>query len=244
MSWSEGEITSLACGVCGTGLTGLPDDILLCCRGCDSVWSIESGCPEKVALSVLPSPEAPALHLPFWLVDISVKGGGILVRDENCPARIEFPRELDTSAERGLEFVETKPCSTTAAVPAFACDRAAGFGSLLSPILGTMEGRPHQVRFLAGGVMSGREARETAHAVLIAGLRRDNPGLARVDLVTETSAPSLAAVGFDPVERGLRLAGTRLVLPYTALADARALLCFSGHRTRSSAADFFTGHLP
>ena len=92
--------------------------------------------------------------------------------------------------------------------------------------------------------MSGREARETAHAVLIAGLRRDNPGLARVDLVTETSAPSLAAVGFDPVERGLRLAGTRLVLPYTALADARALLCFSGHRMRSSAADFFTGHLP
>lgn len=234
MSWSEREMTSLSCGICGTGLTGLPDDILICCRGCDSVWSLESGCPEKVAVSVLPSPAEPALHLPFWLVDVSVLGGGILVRDENCPARIELPRELDTSAERGLEFVETKPYSTTAALPAFACDRAAGFGYLLSSILGTMEGQPHPVRCLAGGVMSGREARETAHAVVIAGLRRDNPGLARVDLVTETSAPSLAAAGFDPVERGLRLAGTRLVLPYTALADARAILCLSGHGIQSS----------
>lgn len=233
----------LSCGNCGLGLAGLPDDTVFYCRGCESAWSIESGSPEKVAVSVLPSPEEPALHLPFWLVGVSVEGGGILVRVADCPSRIELPRELDTSAERGLEFIEAKHLSTIAAVPAFACDRAAGFGALLSSILGSMEGRPHPVSCLAGGVMSGREAREAAHAVLIAGLRRDNPGLARVDLVTTTSEPSLAAVGFDLAERGLRLAGTRLVLPYTALADARVLPGISGRAIQPVTPDF-TGHLP
>lgn len=240
---SDAETIRLSCGNCGQGLAGLPDDILFYCRDCGSVWNIESGFLERMAVSVLPSPAEPALHLPFWLVGVSVEGGGILVRDENCPARIELPRELDTSAERGLEFVETKPYSTTAAIPAFACDRAAGFGALLSSILGSMEGSPHPVRSLAGGIMTGREARELAHAVLIAGLRRENPGLARVDLRTGTSAPSVAAVGFDLVEHGLRLAGTRLVLPYTALADARALLCSSGNAKPFASSDL-TGHLP
>lgn len=243
MSWSDAEMIRLSCGNCGRGLAGLPDDILLYCGDCSTAWSIESGAPGRVALSILPSPDEPALHLPFWLVGVSVEGGGILVREENCPARIELPRELDTSAERGLEFVEAEPRATTAAVPAFACDRAAGFGALLSSVLGSLEGRQHPVRTLAGGIMSGPEARELAYAVLIAELRRDNPGLARVDLRTRTSEPVLAAVGFDLAERGLRLAGTRLVLPYTALADARALLGHPGHAIPSVTPDF-TGHLP
>lgn len=226
MWWSDPDVIPLSCGNCGRGLSGLPCDIVLFCPDCGSAWSIETGSAVRVGFEVLSSPVPPDLHLPFWIVRADMLRAEVLVRtaEDSCP--LEFPRDFDPGAERDLRREALPPGEARFAVPAFVCDRAAGFGWSVTRILDSMQACDAGVRALPGGALSSREAGELATGVLLAGLAAEHDRPAFADIRFENMHATLAAVGFSLKAHGLQLAGTRLVLPYTAMADSRALIDF------------------
>ena len=227
---SETEVTALVCTDCGRTMSGLDDDIILYCPGCRSVWSLESGrlvqFPFYTARTPSEQPGAPDLHLPFWLVRISTPGISILVRREHTSSSLEFPRNFDPSAERNLKAITTEPEDRLVAVPAFLCERASRIGWRVTRHLAPVSDADVPVRALAGGVVTGGEAEGLAGEIALADIRRLNPGLAWAAALPDTRVNGVLAVGFNLLAHGLQLAGIRLVLPYTTLADARALIDF------------------
>lgn len=227
---SEPEVTALACLNCGRALSGLGDDILLFCPGCRSAWSIESGRLVQLSFSAAPPPPdrpaLPDLHLPFWLVRISTPGISILVRREHDSSSAEFPRNFDPSAERNLRALVTEPEDRLVAVPAFLCERAARIGLKVTMLLPLETDSDIPVRAMAGGVVTSEEAEDLAREVAVADLRKRHPGLAWAETLPDSRVHGVMAVGFNLLAHGIQLAGMRLVLPYTAMADARALIDF------------------
>ncbi len=226
MWWSDPDVIPLTCGNCGRGLSGLARDIIFFCPDCGSAWSIESGSTERFGFEALSSPVPPDLHLPFWIVRADVVHAELLLRPEEDMCPLEYPRDFDPGAERDLRRVMLPPGNTRLAVPAFACERAAGFGWSVTRILDSMLACDITVRALPGGVLSSREALALATGVYLAGRVAEHDRPAFADIRLENRHATLAAVGFSLKAHGLQLAGTRLVLPYTAMADSRALIDF------------------
>lgn len=226
MWWSDPDVIPLSCGNCGMGLSGLSHDIIFFCPDCGSAWSIESGSTVRFGFEVLSSPVPPDLHLPFWIVGADVVRAELLLRPDEKAGPLEHPRDFDPGAERDLWRVILPPGEARFALPAFACEKAASFGWSVTRILDSMQACDTTVRALPGGVMSSREAGELATAVLLAGRVAEHDLPAFADIRLENRHATLAAVGFSLKAHGLQLAGTRLVLPYTAMADSRALMDF------------------
>jgi len=227
---SETEVTAMVCTDCGRTMSGLDDDIIHFCSGCRSVWSLESGrlvqFPFYTARTPSEQPGAPDLHLPFWLVRISTPGISILVRREHTSSPLEFPRNFDPSAERNLESITTEPEDRLVAVPAFLCERASRIGWRVTRHLTPVSDSDVPARALAGGVVTGGEAESLAGEIALIDMRRRNPGLAWAAALPDARLKGVMAVGFNLLAHGLQLAGIRLVLPYTTMADVRALIDF------------------
>jgi len=219
---SDGLIL-LRCANCGRGLSGLPDDVLYLCPRCSTVWQLGSEGLRPVALETASAPpRAGTVHLPFWLVDAEVEILRCIYRSPESSTHLQGPREFDPLLP-GLREGEPSRSRHSLLIPAFGVDRALSLARRVTGLSVAFSWTQDCPAVLEGGCIDLEDALRVAPGVVLAS-QVDGPGnLAFASISVSPLYSRVAAIPFIASEAGFSVAGTSLVLPYTEMADARAI---------------------
>ncbi|MFO8183409.1 MAG: hypothetical protein R6U39_04485 [Candidatus Aegiribacteria sp.] len=211
------------CRNCGNDLEGLPTDVIFYCWHCGRCWGLEQDF-SPLGIDFMRMGGEGTVPLPFWKVDVTVSIYRRMSRRESSPSMVRGFREF-TGGERGLSDHEPETRRDRLIFPAFSTSLVLSTGV-----------RMHRENFLPerlehgssarvfGGSVGLPDARTLARGVAVGVEVSRKDFLACVDLDVEVSSASIYAVGCTQEEHLMRINGSRIALPFSAVRDCGEIL--------------------
>lgn len=226
MSYTEPGNQSLLqfrCRNCGNDLEGLPTDVIYYCCNCGRCWVLEQEF-RPLRIDFMRMEGEGTVLLPFWKVDVTVSIYQRMSRRESSPTMVRGFREF-TGKERGLSDHEPETRRDRLIFPAFSTSLVLSTGVRMHSENFLPERLDHgsSVRVF-GGSVGMEDARTLARGVAV-GVEVDRKDfLACVDLDVEVNSADIYAVGCTQEEHLMRINGSRITLPFSAVRDCVEIL--------------------
>lgn len=226
MSYTERESPSLLqfrCRNCGNDLDGLPTDVIYYCWNCGRCWVLEQNF-SPLRIDFMRMGGEGTVLLPFWKVDVTVSIYQRVSRSKSSSSMVQGFREF-TGRERGLSDHEPETRRDRLIFPAFSTSLVLSTGVRMHSENFLPERLEHgsSVRVF-GGSVGMEDALTLARGVAVGVEVGRKDFLACVDLDVEVNSADIYAVGCAPEEHLMRINGSRIALPFSAVRDCGEIL--------------------
>lgn len=225
-------LTVLACGSCGSSLSGLSTDAAFLCRNCGKGWGIGAKGLFPLPTSVRTVRGEDTLPLPFWLVEADVTIGSRITRREVHNVPVQRGRWFAPGLETGLRETGGISGPRMLAFPAFSVNGVFDIGVKLSALIHTFPEEVSERWPGLAGVFSGPgEVADLARGVCIGQEASADDWLADVKLLVDLRSTTLLVLPAVVREETVVLKGTELSIFKRSITDLERITAF--HRGTS-----------
>ncbi len=234
MSYTDDPaLIPLRCRNCGDDLAGLSSDVIFYCGNCGRCWLFGEGF-SPVRIEFLRPGGPGTLFLPFWKVDVIVSIYQRVSRRESSSSIVEGFREF-TGKERGLSENDPETRRDRLIFPAFATSLVLSTGVRIHRENFLPEKMEHGTPLkVIGGSVGLPDAKALAMGVAVGVEVNRKDFLACVDLDIQVVSADVYAIGCTPEDQVLRINGSEIGLPLSAVRDSDGILRSSGRAEPSS----------
>ncbi len=218
----------LRCGNCGNDLHGLSTDVIFYCGNCGRCWILEDRF-RRTEIEFVRTGGKDSFLMPFWKVDATVSIYKRITRRESTSSIIEGLREF-TGSERGLTDAPPETRKVRLIFPAFATSLVLSTGVKMysENFLPEIPEKTDGLEVL-GGAVGLQDAMTIARGVAVGVEVNRSDFLAAIDLDIEVTSTGIYAIGCTAEESYLRINGSGIGIPYSALRDHSEILLRYGH---------------
>ena len=216
---SEGQVTLLVCGNCGSQLSGISSDAIFFCSNCGSCWMAEEGLSRLKAI-ICGGSETESIHLPFWEVRATIRVLNRVTRVASVKSFSSGPRYFDPHFESGLMSTWRDSEGKSLIFPAFATGRILSTGVLLDrnpPSMNEIVDMDYPA--VVGGTIIMSDAIELARGIAVGIEVAGEDFLAKVEIDFKPLACRLVALPCMPGKAGLTIADSGVGILYSSMPD-------------------------
>lgn len=222
------QVALLRCPNCTSELEGLSEDVLFFCTECGRAWTLEEELV-RTPITILGTPAAGTLLLPFWLARAAVGISQRITRRRSISAAVSASRHFTAHEERGLQETGGRQGTESFIIPAFACTRALSVAVALKrnpPPLrrAQLDSYPPVV----GGSVGPADAIALAHAVAVGAEVEEKDFLASVAVELQPKDVSVLAIVCPAGKLGFQIDDTGVPVTYESMEDAADILAHNG----------------